>query len=93
MTAVTALTAQNTAGVQGVEAPPVGFVATQMRSVLTLTLTLALTLTLTLTLTLRPRPYPEPLTLTPNLSPYPLTRCSRRSGARPSSSSQRVWSS
>ena len=37
MSAVTALTAQNTAGVQGVEAPPVGFVATQMRSVLTLT--------------------------------------------------------
>ena len=34
MTAITALTAQNTAGVQGVEAPPIGFVATQMRSVL-----------------------------------------------------------
>jgi len=35
MTAITALTAQNTAGVQGVEAPPIEFVATQMRSVLT----------------------------------------------------------
>lgn len=34
MTAVTALTAQNTVGVQGVEAPPVSFVATQMESVL-----------------------------------------------------------
>ena len=34
MTAITALTSQNTLGVQGVEAPPIGFVATQMRSVL-----------------------------------------------------------
>ena len=34
MTAVTALTAQNTLGVQGVEAPPLAFVGLQMASVL-----------------------------------------------------------